>query len=248
MPKRYHCIQVRNGCLREIDDEIVSEDQFRIFYNDKPVTDMIATNDQLKELGVGFVVSEGLTKKVDKVKIDHDRILVYSDVGCKVIPDQREYFPSGGTGIPQEPAKVISSLTITPNEIGEVTRAIDNDIWHRTGAVHCAVLFSDANCVVTSSDVGMHNAVDKVIGHALLSGINLSRCVIGCTGRQSAAIVKKSANAGIPIIVSWTAATDKGIATAKTAGITLICFSRDNRFTIYSHPERVQGIGQHQCQ
>jgi FdhD protein len=80
----------------------------------------------------------------------------------------------------------------------------------------------------------MHNAVDKVLGHAVLHGIDLSFCIIGCTGRQPAAIAKKSANAAIPIVISRTAAPDEGITTAKTAGITLACFSRENRFTVYT--------------
>jgi FdhD protein len=55
-------------------------------------------------------------------------------------------------------------------------------------------------------------------------------------------MVSKIANAGIPIIVSKAASTDKGILTAEKAGVTLICFARDERFTIYTHPHRVRGI------
>ena len=51
-------IQVRNGEISEINDAIVIEDRFRIFFNDCPVTDMIASRDQLLELGAGFVITE----------------------------------------------------------------------------------------------------------------------------------------------------------------------------------------------
>lgn len=94
-----------------------------------------------------------------------------------------------------------------------------------------------------SSDVGRHNTVDKVVGYATLNGIDLSRCVIGCTGRQPAGMVRKDAHAGIPIVISRAASTDKGITTAEAAGITLICFSRGDRFTIYTHLERILGRG-----
>jgi FdhD protein len=54
-------------------------------------------------------------------------------------------------------------------------------------------------------------------------------------------MVKKAANAGIPVLVSRAASTDQGIATAEATGVTLICFSRGDRFTVYTHPQRVTG-------
>jgi FdhD protein len=55
-------------------------------------------------------------------------------------------------------------------------------------------------------------------------------------------MVIKYANAGVPIIISRAASTDQGIATADKFGITLICFSRNERFTVYTHPCRVSGV------
>jgi FdhD protein len=236
-------IQVRNGEIAEITDAIVIEDRFRILFNDCPVTDMIASRDQLPELGAGFVITEGLTRCVDKVKIDGDRILVYADRGCDVARSKKEVGSSGGTSLHAVPGKVSSDLRITPEDVFSCTRGIETEVWRKTGAVHCSVLFSEGKCVVKSSDVGRHNTVDKVVGHAILNGIDLSRCVIGCTGRQPAGMIKKDANAGIPIVISRAASTDKGIAAADAAGITLICFSRGDRFTIYTHPERILGAG-----
>jgi FdhD protein len=139
--------------------------------------------------------------------------------------------------------KVISDIRIIPEDVFSCTREIETEIWRKTGAVHCSVLFSDGKCVVKSSDVGRHNTVDKVVGYAILNRIDLSRCVIGCTGRQPAGMIKKDANAGIPVVISRAASTDKGIAAADAAGITLVCFSRGDRFTIYTHPERILGAG-----
>jgi FdhD protein len=220
----------------------VIEDRFRIFFNDYPIADMIASRDQLKELGAGFVITEGITRCVDKVSLDGDSILVYSDTGCDVSCSKKGIGSSGGVSILREPAPVSSDIRITPENVFSITRQIETEEWRKTGAVHCSVLFSGSTCVVRSSDVGRHNTVDKVVGHAILRGIDLSRCVIGCTGRQPAGMVKKNANAGIPVVISRASSTDKGIATADAAGITLICFSRDDRFTIYTHPERIIGV------
>ena len=238
----HHGIQVRKGEISVINDAIVIEDRFRILFNDYPVTDMIASRDQLRELGAGFVITEGLARCVDKVKIDGDRILVYADRGCDVSRSKKEVGSSGGTSFHALPGKVTSNIRITQEDVFSCTRGIETEVWRKTGAVHCSVLFSEGNCVVKSSDVGRHNTVDKVVGYAVLHGIDLSQCVLGCTGRQPAGMIKKGANAGIPVIISRAASTDKGIAAADAAGITLICFSRGDRFTIYTHPERIPGV------
>jgi FdhD protein len=232
-------IQVRKGVITEIDEATVIEDRFRIFFNDYPMTEMVASRDQLKELGAGFVITEGITLCVDKVSLNGDSILVYSDTGCDAPRSKKGIGSSGGTSIFREPGRVSSDLCIKKDDVFAYTREIETEEWRKTGAVHCSVLFSDGVCVAKSSDIGRHNTVDKVVGHAILHDIDLSRCVIGCTGRQPAGMVKKYANAGIPIIISRAASTDKGIATAETAGITLICFSRGDRFTIYTHLERI---------
>jgi FdhD protein len=241
--KDHRSIRVRNGEVTEIDDTIVIEDRFQVLFNDRPVTDIVASRDQLAELGAGFVITEGIARCVDKVKLEGDRILVYADTGCDVSRSKKELGSSGGMSIQKDPRTVSSDIRITPDDVISWTREIETEVWRRTGAVHCSVLFCEGKCVVKSSDVGRHNTVDKVVGHAILNRIDLSGCVIGCTGRQPAGMVKKCANAGIPIVISRAASTDKGIATAEAAGITLVCFSRGDRFTIYTHPERIRGAG-----
>ncbi|HJK50704.1 MAG TPA: formate dehydrogenase accessory sulfurtransferase FdhD, partial [Methanocorpusculum sp.] len=131
---------------------------------------------------------------------------------------------------------------ITPEEIFVIRDAINAEVWDATGGLHCAVLFHDHRVVFLASDIGRHNAVDKVIGYMILAGLNPQECVIGSTGRQPAGMVMKAANAGVPIVVSRAAATDAGIATAKECGVTLICFTRPPRFTVYAHPQRITGI------
>jgi FdhD protein len=137
--------------------------------------------------------------------------------------------------------RVSSDLTVTPAEVQAVTEAIFSEDWQRTGALHCSVLFCDGRLVAKACDVGRHNSVDKVVGAAVIGGLDRSRCVLACTGRQPSGMVRKAANAGIPVLVSRAASTDQGIATAEEAGIMLICFSRGDRFTVYTHPERMGG-------
>jgi len=72
---------------------------------------MIASRDQLPELGVGFVITEGLAWCVDKVKLDRDQILVYSDIGCDVMGKKTVIGSSGATSIRQAPVRSESALS-----------------------------------------------------------------------------------------------------------------------------------------
>ena len=121
-------ILVRNDEIAEINDAIVIEDRFRILFNDCPVTEMIASRDQLRELGAGFVITEGLTRCVDKVKLDSDRILVYSDRGCDVPRSKKEVGSSGGMSILTEQRKVSSDIRITPEDVFSCTREIETEL------------------------------------------------------------------------------------------------------------------------
>ena len=238
----HRSIRVDGGKAGESDDAIVVEDRFELFLNDNPVTEMIASRDQLRELGAGYLVNEGIVRCVDTVTVDGDRILVYSGTCSDLHRVKRETGSSGGTSFLSPLPVIESDVRLTPDEVIAVTREIETELWRKTGGVHCSVLFCDGRLLAKSSDVGRHNTVDKLVGHAVLNGIDLSRCVIGCTGRQPAGMVRKSARAGIPVIISRAASTDKGIAAAESAGITLVGFSRGDRFTVYTHPRRITGL------
>ena len=229
-------IQVTGEGAREVHDNIIVEDRVRLFLNDEYLTTLVACLDRLDDLGAGFIICEGLAEEVESVEVSGKDIYVTAPVTKDAL---LEVESSGGYRVLGDPRRVSSSITVTPDEIRTVTAAIESDTWRKTGGVHCAVLFCDGEFITRACDVGRHNAVDKAVGYAALNGIDRSRCVLGCTGRQPAGMVAKVANAGIPIVASRAASTDGGILTAERAGLTLICFSRGERFTIYAHPERV---------
>lgn len=237
----YHqrALQVKGDRGIYIDDTVITEETFRISINGVPVGQMVASSDQLRELGAGFVVCEGITDRVERVNVEGSEIQVYAPIHRI---QHQGIGSSGGIECESEPRYVQSDLEIDPHQVYHITREIHSDIWQQTGGVHCSVLFCKGEAVAKSCDLGRHNTVDKVVGHAVFHGLDRSRCIIGCSGRQPAGMVTKVANAGIPIIISRAASTDRGIRVADQYGVTLICFSRGDRFTIYSHPERIRGI------
>jgi len=232
-------IQVTEDGVRDVHDDIIVEDRVRLFLNGEFITALVASADRLDDLGAGFVISEGLADRVDAVEVREKEIYVTAPARRDV---ELVTESSGGSCTTCEPKPVTSRATVTAETIRAVTASIESDTWRRTGAVHCSVLFCNGEFVTRACDVGRHNTVDKVVGYAALKGLDRSRCILGCTGRQPSGMVAKAANAGIPIVVSRAASTDRGILTAENAGITLVSFSRGERFTIYTHPERVPEV------
>ncbi|MHC1575486.1 MAG: formate dehydrogenase accessory sulfurtransferase FdhD [Candidatus Methanogasteraceae archaeon] len=221
--RQSHATRVDADRVAETLEDICIEESFRLYLNNEFIGELTASPSQLEELGAGHVICEGLASGVSGVQVSGDEICVHAEAPeAKCTTESSE-----------------SSVTIEKDYISVVMDSLVSEIWERTGGVHCSLLFSDGRLIARSEDIGRHNTVDKVVGYAILNNIDLSICVLGCSGRQPAAMVSKAANAGIPIVISRSAATDKGIRTADLAGVTLICFARGNRFTVYTHPDRI---------
>lgn len=113
-------------------------------------------------------------------------------------------------------------------------------IFSSTGGLHAAGLFtSDGNTLFVGEDIGRHNAVDKVIGWSIINKVDLHDKVMQVSGRAGFEIVQKAAVSGIPVICSVSAPSSLAIDVCDAMGITLICFVRENRFNVYTNPERV---------
>ncbi len=115
-------------------------------------------------------------------------------------------------------------------------------VFEKTGGLHAAGLFNEnGQLLIVREDIGRHNAVDKVIGQALLSDmLPLDRHILMVSGRASFEIVQKALFARIPFIVAVSAASSLAVDLAEEGNITLIGFMRGERMAVYSHPERIQ--------
>jgi FdhD protein len=111
--------------------------------------------------------------------------------------------------------------------------------YRSTGGIHAAAFFDlQGQMLVLREDVGRHNAVDKAIGELALQRRPLGDILVA-TGRASSDIIAKAARMGIPIVASFSSSTSLGVSLAEAAGITLIGYLRRNRFTVFTHCERI---------
>lgn len=111
-------------------------------------------------------------------------------------------------------------------------------VFDKTGGLHAAGLAStDGRLLLVREDIGRHNAVDKVMGRALLD--STPRDVLVVSGRVGFEIVQKAAMARTPIIVAVSAPSSLAVDAARSAGLTLIGFAREGRMTAYAGRERI---------
>jgi FdhD protein len=215
------------------------------------------------ELAVGFLFTEGLVgdpsdvaavRYCDVTPGEQHYNVVTVDLHVPFARDfgARNFYASSSCGIcgkasldhvevacaPLAPGPVIARSTILalPGSLHAAQR-----LFEQTGGLHAAGLFSpDGALVAVREDVGRHNAVDKLVGRALLAGeLPLRQAVLMVSGRVSFEIVQKAAAAGIPVLCAVSAPSSLAVEAANRLNMTVVGFLRGESFNVYCHPERI---------
>lgn len=218
------------------------------------------------ELAVGFLHTEGLIAGRDELAAIPAERSGRSKKLCNVITIKinrhfdsgslrRNFFATSSCGlcgkatldqlmtrcppIPAGPEIDREVIIRLPEALRDAQRVFD-----RTGGLHAAGLFDlEGRLIALREDVGRHNAVDKIVGRALLDGATpLSRQILLVSGRIGFEIVQKAAVAGIPILCAVSAPTSLSVETANKVGMTLVGFLRGDSFNAYTHYERIIGL------
>lgn len=138
----------------------------------------------------------------------------------------------------QNSQDAVSQIKISP----EACLALMKDMqqgsgtFQDTGGVHNAALCDTEKLLLMRTDIGRHNALDKLYGHCLLNGMSVRDKLIVFSGRISSEVLLKAAKIGVSIVISKSAPTELAIQMAEELNITAIGFVRNGSFNVYTHP------------
>lgn len=245
-------------CIRKSGDEytatmhpVVEEVPVALFVNGRHAATVMTSPTMLKELIVGFLLTEGIIKSIDEIEalsVDNDQAEVLTKNPYKILFSKKTVLSGcGGSSSfldTKKLPKIHSDLRVTPEQVSTGLKAVLNSPLHMlTGGVHVVGLIQGDQHLAVVEDIGRHNALDRVIGYAALNRIDLSQTFVTCTGRISSEMAHKCLIANIPIIVSRGATTTLAVEIARAGGLTVIGFVRSDKMNIYSGEERVSGVG-----
>jgi FdhD protein len=222
--------------------------------NDRELATLLCSPSDLRELTVGWLFAEGLidsaanivalagcaTDREMLVRTEPDRVAELGERWRLVTSGCGAGANAGALraeGVP----RVGSGLRIQASRLRELAReTLQGAAMYRlTGGVHAAALVTPSGVLVRREDIGRHNAVDKVIGSALLTDLPLAQCSLIATGRLSSEMAWKAARAGLEIAASISIPSTLARDIAEAAGLTLVGRVVSATPWVYTYPERI---------
>jgi len=230
--------------------------------NGERVVTLLCTPCDLTELAVGWLYCEGLIEGVDELLAvgacdELSRVRVFAEGQRPLVQSEwRRVITSGcGSGHAIDPNElatlpaVASELRFPLPRLEELMRAValGGPIKRAVGGVHSAALIDESGILAHYEDVGRHNAVDKCIGRALLTGIDLGQVVLCATGRVSSEMAFKASRCGIPIIASLNSTTGLAVELARHVGVTIVAKAIGRKRLVYTRPDRIVGESKYEA-
>lgn len=238
------------------EDTLVREERFLLHLNGELLVALVCLPCDLEAFVVGFLVNEGILAPPYDVVVLVDessgRLDARGDFSAEAVGDffaKRTLTSGCGGGVagrdldaPGRCLEVAADFTVRAEQILSFMHVLRKEasLYRLTGGAHIAALADErGGLLLTAEDIGRHSAVDKVIGKALLSGVDPGRCMLFSSGRLSSEITVKAIHARTPVLVSRAAPTDLSVRLARRFLLTLVGFARGKRMNIYSVPERI---------
>jgi FdhD protein len=245
--------------VESVKDTVATEYALTIYVNDREMATVVCTPEYMDDLVVGFLASEGVIRFMDQLKdlqlstfMGTARVRTSTDVNfnqefynkryiasCCGKSRQSFYFFNDAHTVKW----VDDDVTLDPPAIFRLVHEMEQsaNVFHETGGVHIACLADRQKVLLSRTDIGRHNALDKIYGYALKHGLSMKGKVVTFSGRLSSEVVLKVAKIGVGIILAKSAPTGLALDIAEELNITTVGFVRGDSFNIYTHPERISG-------
>jgi FdhD protein len=259
----------REGRVAQAADQVAVEEPLEIRLRGEPFQVLMRLPGWEKELALGFLYTEGIIRDLSEVTTLHfcgtatDPLLPPNVVDVQLADAAWERrgrrhleVAYAGCGlcakmavseICRETAAVGSGVTVSAAALLDLLERMHQEqtVFRETGGTHgVALATADGAVFLLAEDVGRHNAMDKVIGQALLRRLDLARLVALLSGRISFEMALKAVRAGISILAAVSAPTSMALNLAQELNLTLVGFARNQRLNIYTHPHRLADLGE----
>jgi FdhD protein len=246
--RKYKVLRCEDNACNEFDDVVAEEKRLRISINGKELLGIYCTPTMIRELVVGLLMTEEIADVIcsDRMSINYgDEILVDAPVEGKVKTEGASITSgcAGGIAFRKKQTSLAKEdeFSVSAKSIRELFERFNklSGLHNATGCVHSAALSDGKDIICFAEDIGRHNALDKVIGQAILENIGFKGKLMLASGRLSSEMAGKCTKWGIPIVASRTAPTALSIEIADLGGVTVVGFVRGKRLNVYTHPERI---------
>ncbi|PYC84700.1 formate dehydrogenase accessory sulfurtransferase FdhD [Streptomyces tateyamensis] len=262
-------LRLRDGSPTQRPDTLAAEEPMEIRVGGRPLTVTMRTPGDDFDLAAGFLVSEGVLHHAEQLAAIRycagataDGGNTYNVVDVALAPGvaapdaslERNFYTTSSCGlcgkasldavrttaawtVAEDPLRTTPEVLATlPDRLRAAQRVFDT-----TGGLHAAGLFTaTGELIAAREDVGRHNAVDKVIGHALRQGLlPLRDTILMVSGRASFELVQKAVMAGLPLLAAVSAPSSLAADLAADSGLTLVGFLRGTSMNVYSGAERL---------
>jgi FdhD protein len=237
-----------------VEDEVAVEEPLEIRVDGEPIAVTMRTPGADEELALGFLYGEGLIDGPRRAGPTGDFAANVIEVTgpLRRAPATRRFYTTSSCGVCGKGAleEVAVHAAPLPNgpavpraQLADLPERLHQPGFRRTGGLHATGLFDAAGALLHArEDVGRHNAMDKVVGRALLAGeLPLHDRLLCVSGRLSFELVQKAVVAGAPVLVGVGAPTSLAVSLAADRGLTLCGFARGGRVNVYAGAERVRG-------
>lgn len=232
------CRQLAGGRFADGKAEVIIERELTLYVNGAPLATAAITPGLEREFATGYLFGQGFINSPEdiasiEIKGEAAKIQLQNSAGFPTgAPGYR--IVSGGGRVALAAAaplpKIKSRLKVSRAAVFSAMNALfaGAALYHRTEGTHAAGLFTpEGQAIRIVEDIGRHNCLDKLIGHALLNNIDFTGIFLATTGRLASEMVTKICRAGLPLAATKTAVTDAGLAIARRCGLTAIGFVRD---------------------